>query len=78
MKLFKEVDYKIYYIHKYIFFDSVKNFTSMIANIIYKYNILIHYYSLYNQEIEKSSKQNQYLGIGIGIFQGLSNMAING
>uniref|UniRef100_T1J598 Mitochondrial potassium channel ATP-binding subunit n=1 Tax=Strigamia maritima TaxID=126957 RepID=T1J598_STRMM len=34
--------------------------------------------SLYNAELDKASVLNKQLGIGIGIFQGLSNLAING
>ena len=34
--------------------------------------------SWYNSEVEKSRQLNEYLGAGIGIFQGLSNLAING
>ena len=33
---------------------------------------------LYNQELEKSVQMSQTLGVGIGAFQGLSNMALNG
>ena len=33
---------------------------------------------LYKDEVEKSSHLNQTLGIGIGAFQGLSNVALNG
>ncbi|ELU02451.1 hypothetical protein CAPTEDRAFT_155008 [Capitella teleta] len=33
---------------------------------------------LYNREVERSSALNQVLAVGIGIFQGLSNVALNG
>ena len=33
---------------------------------------------LYSKEVAHSSTLNQTLGIGIGIFQGLSNVALNG
>ncbi|CAH1785890.1 unnamed protein product, partial [Owenia fusiformis] len=33
---------------------------------------------LYNQEVELSSQLNTKLGVGIGLFQGLSNFALNG
>ncbi|XP_065072133.1 mitochondrial potassium channel ATP-binding subunit-like [Rhopilema esculentum] len=32
----------------------------------------------YSDEVEKSKSLNEYLGAGIGVFQGLSNFAING
>ena len=35
-------------------------------------------YRLYNREIELSSQLNNQLGFGIGIFQALSNFALNG
>ena len=34
--------------------------------------------SWYNDEVQYSKILNEYLGAGIGIFQGLSNFAING
>ena len=33
---------------------------------------------LYCDEIEKSRRLNERLGLGIGLFQGLSNLALNG
>jgi len=33
---------------------------------------------LFEDEVERSSHLNQLLGIGIGLFQGLSNIALNG
>ena len=33
---------------------------------------------LYNEEVEKSANLNQSLGVGIALFQGLSNVALNG
>lgn len=33
---------------------------------------------LYAREVDQSSRANQLLGIGIGVFQGLSNIALNG
>ncbi|KAK2193690.1 hypothetical protein NP493_8g05061 [Ridgeia piscesae] len=33
---------------------------------------------LYSQEVAQSSTLNQTLGVGIGVFQGLSNVALNG
>jgi ATP-binding cassette subfamily B (MDR/TAP) protein 8 len=33
---------------------------------------------LFAREVEKSSNLNQLLGLGIGVFQGLSNIALNG
>lgn len=35
-------------------------------------------YRLFSREVDKSSRLNQLLGVGIGIFQGLSNVALNG
>ena len=37
-----------------------------------------YYFRLYSQEVELSSSLQQKLGIGIGLFQGLSNSALNG
>lgn len=34
--------------------------------------------SWYDKEVQESKVLNEYLGAGIGIFQGLSNFAING
>ena len=33
---------------------------------------------LFEDEVERSSHLNQLLGVGIGLFQGLSNIALNG
>lgn len=33
--------------------------------------------NLYREEIQRSRRLNEYLGIGIGVFQGLSNLAFN-
>ena len=33
---------------------------------------------LYNKEVNESCRQNQKLGLGIGMFQGLANFALNG
>ena len=33
---------------------------------------------LYNEEVQKSVRLSNHLGIGIGIFQSLSNLAVNG
>ncbi len=33
---------------------------------------------LYAREVDQSSHVNQLLGIGIGVFQGFSNIALNG
>ena len=33
---------------------------------------------MFNQEVEKSEQLNKILGVGIGAFQGLSNLALNG
>lgn len=33
---------------------------------------------LFEEEVERSSHLNQLLGLGIGLFQGLSNIALNG
>ncbi|XP_064634815.1 mitochondrial potassium channel ATP-binding subunit-like [Lineus longissimus] len=33
---------------------------------------------LYNKEVNESCRQNQKLGLGIGVFQGLANFALNG
>ncbi|XP_022110426.1 ATP-binding cassette sub-family B member 8, mitochondrial-like isoform X1 [Acanthaster planci] len=35
-------------------------------------------FELYCQEIDKSRRLNEKLGLGIGLFQGLSNLALNG
>ena len=35
------------------------------------------FFRLYGQEVEVSASMNQRLGVGIGFFQGLSNMALN-
>lgn len=35
-------------------------------------------YRLYSQQVELSRRMNINLGLGIGAFQGLSNMALNG
>ena len=35
-------------------------------------------FRLYNAEVEESSRLNQILGIGIGLFQGMSNVVLNG
>ena len=34
--------------------------------------------SLYNKELSASMRDNERLGLGIALFQGLSNFAING
>ena len=34
--------------------------------------------SLYSQEVARSAALNQMLGVGIGVFQGLSNVVLNG
>ena len=34
--------------------------------------------SLYQDEVSKSKALNEMLGVGVGLFQGLSNLAING
>ena len=36
------------------------------------------HFSWFTQEVESSKLKNEYLGAGIGAFQGLSNFAING
>ena len=36
------------------------------------------YFRLYDREIEESSRLNNQLGLGIGVFQALSNFALNG
>ena len=33
---------------------------------------------MYSDEVTKSKTMNELLGVGIGAFQGLSNLAING
>jgi len=33
---------------------------------------------LFEEEVQRSSHLNQLLGVGIGLFQGLSNVALNG
>jgi len=33
---------------------------------------------LFQDEVERSSHLNQLLGVGIAVFQGLSNIALNG
>ena len=33
---------------------------------------------LYSQEVDRSAALNQALGVGIGVFQGLSNVVLNG
>ena len=35
-------------------------------------------FRLYNAEVEESSRLNQILGVGIGLFQGMSNVVLNG
>ena len=35
-------------------------------------------FRLYNTEVEESSRLNQILGVGIGLFQGMSNVVLNG
>ena len=37
-----------------------------------------YHYSLYGKELDESMKLNEQLGVGIGLFQGLSNVALNG
>ena len=36
------------------------------------------YYRLYHDEVSRSKMLNELLGIGIGAFQGMTNIAING
>ena len=40
--------------------------------------LLLLQFSLFSQEVDKSKVMNELLGVGIGVFQGLANLAING
>jgi len=40
--------------------------------------MLNYYFRLFEDEVRHSSHLNQWLGVGVGLFQGLSNMALNG
>jgi len=42
------------------------------------YYFVIFNYRLYQQEVEKARKLSIRLGVGIGLFQGLANVALNG
>ncbi len=42
-------------------------------------DLIVYFFSSwYGDEVEKSRYLNEFLGAGIGVFQGLSNFAING
>lgn len=48
------------------------------ASLIVNNSDCFFVYRLYTIEIERSSSFNQLLGVGIGVFQGLSNITLNG
>ena len=61
----------------------------MLVNILVLNNVAKEYiylgflspsaiFRLYNAEVEESSRLNQILGVGIGLFQGMSNVVLNG
>jgi len=38
----------------------------------------VSFFRLYDEQIDEVRKLNSKLGVGIGIFQGLTNLALNG
>ena len=47
-------------------------------NLLFCSLLPLSIYRLYSDEVAKSKTMNELLGVGIGVFQGLSNLAING
>ena len=43
-----------------------------------EYSLFSYIYRLFAGEVEKARKLNLKLGVGIGLFQGLANIALNG
>ena len=46
--------------------------------LIYPACKLSFFFRLFNAEVDKSASLSTRLGFGIGVFQGLSNLALNG
>lgn len=46
--------------------------------VILQFIQLVFLYRIFSQQVELSKKMNINLGLGIGAFQGLSNVALNG